>query len=87
MEAMACGKCIVATAVSGTPELVSDNESARLIPPHDADALARALIEVLTDSALRARLGAAARLRIQSFDFDAMVDRYVALFQRVTNAR
>jgi glycosyltransferase involved in cell wall biosynthesis len=83
MEAMACGTCIVATAVSGTPELVQDDISARLIPPHDHIALADALIEVLRDPSLRARLGARARERVGSFRFESMVENYIDLFRRI----
>ena len=54
---------------------------------HDSGALARALVEVLNDSELRSRLGAAARTRIREFDFDRMIDRYVALFSEVAKGR
>ena len=83
MEAMACGTCIVATAVSGTPELVTNDVSARLIQPRDSDALAHALIEVMSDAELRGKLGGAARERIRAFEFDVMVDRYVSLFAAI----
>lgn len=83
MEAMACGRCIVATAVSGTPELVQDGATARLIPPYDAEMLAQTTVELLHDAEARARLGAAARERISAFNFEGMVDEYVALFSEM----
>jgi teichuronic acid biosynthesis glycosyltransferase TuaC len=46
MEALACGRPVVATTVGGIPEIMS-NECGRLIPPHDSAALAEALNTVL----------------------------------------
>ncbi len=57
---MACGRPIVASAVGGTLELLSDGENGFLIPPNHADALAQKLIQLLEDEALRTRLGASA---------------------------
>jgi glycosyltransferase involved in cell wall biosynthesis len=50
LEAMAAGRGVVSTDVGGLPELVDDGVTGRLLPPHDGDALARALIEGLTDA-------------------------------------
>lgn len=47
LEALACGRPVVATRVGGIPEIMSD-ACGRLIPPTDADALAQALGEVLS---------------------------------------
>jgi glycosyltransferase involved in cell wall biosynthesis len=53
-QAFAVGTPVVATAVGGSPELVRDGETGRLVPPDDAHALARAVLEILRDPA-RAR--------------------------------
>lgn len=68
MEALALGKPIVATAVGGVAEALRDEETALLVPPRDARALADALERVLTDAALRARLADASRIRAADFD-------------------
>ena len=60
VEGMACGLPAVAVAAHGPAEIVTDSETGWLVPPDDADALAAALGEVLTDPAERARRGAAA---------------------------
>jgi glycosyltransferase involved in cell wall biosynthesis len=84
---MAAGTPVLATAVSGTPELVRDGVEARLVPARDPDALAAAMVEMATDAALRARLAAAARERVlRDFTIDGMLDRYEALFARVVGA-
>lgn len=64
LEAAAAGVPIVATAVGGTPEIVEDGQSARLIPPGDPRALAAALVELHGDASLRRRFAAAARRRV-----------------------
>lgn len=75
MEAMAAGLPVVASRLSGIPELVTDEVSGLLVPPGDDDALADALERLAGDPALRARLGAAGRETVLR-DFD--VDRNAA---------
>src|SRR5438046_2301243 len=60
IEAMALGKPIVASNVPGVTDMVSDGESALLVPPGDPHALAGALQRILSDESLARRLGAAA---------------------------
>jgi glycosyltransferase involved in cell wall biosynthesis len=66
IEGMALAKPIVATAVGGGPEMLTHLESALLVPPHDTGALATALMRILGDPALGARLGAAAHRRYRA---------------------
>ena len=77
LEAMCASTAVVATAVSGTPELVRDGIEARLVPAKNAVLLEDALVEVLSDASLRARLTHAARLRVvEKFGIDRMIDEY-----------
>jgi glycosyltransferase involved in cell wall biosynthesis len=64
LEAMASALPVVSTAVGGIPEAVSDGHDGILVPSGDAPALAAALAMLLDDSALRRRLGTAARERV-----------------------
>jgi glycosyltransferase involved in cell wall biosynthesis len=66
LEAMAAGKAVVTSAIAGVDEVVSDGETGLLVRPGDPDALAEALRRVVGDAELRARLGAAARLRAEA---------------------
>jgi glycosyltransferase involved in cell wall biosynthesis len=61
-EYMASGRPIVASAVGQIAEVLADDGSALLVAPNDAEALAAAVIRLIDDACLRARLGQAARL-------------------------
>jgi glycosyltransferase involved in cell wall biosynthesis len=69
MEAMAAGLPVVASRLSGIPELVTDGKSGLLTPPGDVAALAAAIRRLHDDPALRERLGRAARATVER-DFD-----------------
>lgn len=84
MEAMSCGLPVVASRLSGIPELVDDQASGLLVPPGDAPALADAIDRLQGDADLRARLGAAARERIER-DFDLTTNARTIL-DRITDA-
>jgi N-acetyl-alpha-D-glucosaminyl L-malate synthase BshA len=84
LEAM-CFSCpSVATAVGGIPEVAVSGISGILVPPGDADALARAVEGLIRDPATRETLGAAARKRARDlFSADAIVSKYVQLYRRI----
>jgi glycosyltransferase involved in cell wall biosynthesis len=60
-EAMACGRAVVVARAGGAAELFDHGRDALGVPPGDVAALAEALSALLSDGALRARLGAEAR--------------------------
>lgn len=71
MEAMATGLPVVASRLSGIPELVDDGVNGLLTPPGDAVSLANALERLRLDPALRRRLGRAGRQKVlEDFDLD-----------------
>ena len=80
-EAMASGLPVVATAVSGTTQVMTDGETGWLVPPGDAEALGDALATMLDDPVEAASRGAAARARVETgFSARAQAQRYAALF-------
>jgi glycosyltransferase involved in cell wall biosynthesis len=83
-EAMACGLPIVATAVSGIPELVEHGVHGLLVAPDSPSAVADAIAALQAQPELAERLGARAKRRIADvFDGDREVHRLSALLQEV----
>ncbi|MFL6263071.1 MAG: glycosyltransferase family 4 protein [Thermoanaerobaculia bacterium] len=83
VEAMDAGVPIVASAVSGIPEVVEDGETGWLVPPEDPEALARALEEVLADPAEARRRGEAGRRRAaERYRPAVAVERWRAAVER-----
>jgi glycosyltransferase involved in cell wall biosynthesis len=81
MEAMSSGVPVVASAISGIPELVEDGVSGLLVLPGEPAAIAAALRRLAEDPALRARLGRAARARVlEEFDVEASADELIRRF-------
>ena len=76
MEAMAGGVPVVATRLSGIPELVRDGDTGLLVPPRDVRALAAALAQVLEDEALAQRLARRGRELVErSFNLASEAER------------
>jgi glycosyltransferase involved in cell wall biosynthesis len=65
IEASACARPVIATNVGGVREVVCDGVSGKLIPPGEITAIADAVIELLQDPPLRARMGQAGRPLVQ----------------------
>lgn len=86
LEAMAAELPIVATAVGGTPEVVADGETGRLVPSRDVAALAAALVEMAADPARAQAWGRAGRQRLLAhFTIDEMVRRYEAVYRELAS--
>jgi glycosyltransferase involved in cell wall biosynthesis len=64
VEAFCRGRAVVGSRVGGIPDLVTDGETGLLVVPGDAQALAAALVAVLADESLAARLGEAAHAAV-----------------------
>ncbi|MEZ0070439.1 D-inositol-3-phosphate glycosyltransferase [Streptacidiphilus sp. MAP12-20] len=63
LQAMACGRPVVASSVGAHAELVTDGVTGRLVPPGNAGALAMVLAQLLTEPGTRASLAASGRRR------------------------
>jgi len=80
-QAMAAGLPIVATAVDGNAEAVTDGVNGFLTPPGDPQAMAVALLRLLDDPALASRMGDAGRSRAEEFGARKMVSDIAALYE------
>jgi glycosyltransferase involved in cell wall biosynthesis len=86
MEAMASGLPVVASRISGIPELVEDGVSGLLVEPRDARGLADALARLETDPGLRRRLAEAGRSEVEA-EFDLRKNAAVLVRQFAAHAR
>ena len=74
----------IVTNVGGLPELVADGESGYVIPPEDALALARRILDLHDDPEARKRLGENARARVSAhFHIDATVSQTIQIFSEL----
>jgi glycosyltransferase involved in cell wall biosynthesis len=82
VEAMACRLAVVTTPVGAIPTIVEDGFNGLLVPPGDSAALRAALVRVLDDPGLRARLGDAARqTALARYSAEAVTREYAGLFE------
>jgi glycosyltransferase involved in cell wall biosynthesis len=83
MEAMASGVPCVTTRITGIPELIRSDDEGLLVAPSDAEALAAAIARLIDDPALRRRIAAAARRRVDAdFHLERNAARLGSLFAR-----
>jgi glycosyltransferase involved in cell wall biosynthesis len=79
LEAMACARPAVCTAVGGIPEMINDGESGYLVPPENPQQFAARLLSLLSDPQAAHRMGRAGRYRVEA-EFN--LDRSVAAAQQ-----
>jgi glycosyltransferase involved in cell wall biosynthesis len=80
-EAMAFSRPLVATRVGGIPELVQDGKSGFLVDRGDVEDIARRILQLLGDAALRRRMGESGRrITEEKFDLRQNVARLVHLY-------
>jgi len=84
LEAMACGKAVVATGVGGVPDVIKDRENGSIVPVNDAESLSNAIIELLKDESLRNRLGKSARETIvKKFSPQRELDANLTIYKKL----
>jgi glycosyltransferase involved in cell wall biosynthesis len=84
LEAMAAGLPVVASAVSGIPEVVADGLNGRLVPEGDIEAVAAVLAELISDGPQRDRLGAEGQRRVEGeCGWQQAIVPLATLFRRV----
>ena len=89
LEAMAASKPIVATSVGAVPEVVTDDKTGLIVPPHDHEALANAMermMELPEDT--RQAFGRAGYKRVLAdFSPDIVIDKWEVLFSKLLAAK
>jgi glycosyltransferase involved in cell wall biosynthesis len=77
LEAMASGLPVVSTTATAIPEVVPHGRAGLLVPPRDPQALAEALMQLLTDTELQAQQRSYGREHVGPFSWDRVAERFL----------
>ncbi|TET63444.1 glycosyltransferase family 1 protein [Candidatus Bathyarchaeota archaeon] len=81
LEAMACGKPVIASNVGGPADIIEDKRTGFLIPPAQPGILAETILGLLVDQKKRKKIGANARTAIaQSYSWESIAEKYHKLY-------
>ncbi len=83
LEAMALGKPIVASRIDGYASVVTHNQEGLLVPPKDANSLARALEKCIQGKELRKAMGERGLATVQRYDWQIIARRVLEHYQHV----
>ncbi len=83
LEAMAVGRPVVASNIEGFAGVVTHGVDGLLVPPCNAEELAKALISLLGDEALRQRMGSEGRLKAMEYDWGRVAQRILDYYNKV----
>ena len=86
VEALAAGRPVVGSRISGLQDVVRDGETGLLVPPGDAGALARAIVRCLTERPLRERMASHARASAEPYGIAAMLTQLDRLYTQTVAA-
>jgi glycosyltransferase involved in cell wall biosynthesis len=82
LEAMAVGKPVVATTVSGTSQAMISGQTGLLVPPGESQALAEAIIQLISDPTLAQAMGQAAKHHVTlNYSAQKQADEHLSLYR------
>jgi phosphatidylinositol alpha-mannosyltransferase len=87
LEAMACGTPIVCYDTPGFRSVVEHEQQALMTPPGDVSEFANALVRLLDDADLRARMGQAGRAHASAFAWPRIAEQTLAVYDRLVTGR
>jgi glycosyltransferase involved in cell wall biosynthesis len=83
IEAMACGKAIIASNIPAIREMVEDGKEAFLFDPHNSEQLEEAILKLYHNSELRRELGENAKKKAKQYDINAVFPKIVKIYQEI----
>jgi phosphatidylinositol alpha-mannosyltransferase len=85
LEAMACGKPVVATSIGGYASVLAHGEEGLLVPPRDEKSLAHALLSLLEDKSLRQQMGAKGRIKAEKYSWTNVAHQVMEYYTSLLN--
>ncbi len=85
LDAQAIGLPIVGSETGGIPEAVIHNQTGLLVPPQDEEALAKAILKLVTDAKLRKKFGEQALKQVRKFDINVTIKKNIQLYNELIN--
>lgn len=84
LEAMACGKPVIASNIGGPAEIVENEKTGYLVNPMDVKSMAERILRLIKDRKLREKMGRNARRRVlDKFSLDKISEEYYRLYCRL----
>jgi glycosyltransferase involved in cell wall biosynthesis len=88
IEALACERTLVASAVDGTPEIVVHEKTGLLVPPAEPHSLANALLRLMSDEPLRNQMARnGRRYVVENFSIERQVAETESLYCELAGAQ
>jgi phosphatidylinositol alpha-mannosyltransferase len=87
LEAMACGKPVVATNIQGYASVLADGEEGLLVPPRDEKSLAKALLSLLHNKSLRLSMGGKGLIKAEKYSWQNITQQVVNYYKSCSEAR
>jgi phosphatidylinositol alpha-mannosyltransferase len=87
LEAMACGKPVVATNIQGYASVLANGEEGLLVPPRDEKALAHALLSLLNDKNLRLKMGNKGRTKAEKYSWPNISRQVMDYYSSLISSR
>jgi phosphatidylinositol alpha-mannosyltransferase len=85
LEAMSCGKPVIASNIAGYASVLTHNEQGLLVPPRDVDSLAQSLLTLLNDSSLRERMGEKGIIHARKFSWENVSRQVMDYYTELLN--
>ena len=80
LEAMACGKPVVAAKDGGLPEMINDKNDGILVEPRDPRSYAEAILHLLDDQSLARAIGMKAAMKAKVYTWESMAESYSEIY-------